>query len=689
MTTRAVLAALLVLGAPAPRQDASPADRLLDAVERRHRAVPDPADPRVAAARLGFDRARILEFVAGLAWEPYEGVLRDAAGTLLCGGGNSLDRALLLQSMLETGGEKTRLMRGDLAPEDGARLLESFRKRERKERPESDPAALARELGVDPAALGALVAERRREEASLVDEVLEAAKDEAGRIGLLVADVQGRTAALPREHFWVQAWDGAKKDWVDFDASPVEIPRRGGRVLAPAELSARRRTATFRLVLHRKSGGKTEPVPLLQVPLDLASVSWKAVDLLIQPERGQLPPAPKLREMEALARLEAFRAVKQYRPGLIVDGRSYGGLPFDLQGRTYDVDPGGRMGGPKALAGGLGRALGAFGGGGEAPAASQLESVVFELAVREPGSPERVHRRTLVAPTPAAPRPLPILRTTFLVEGGLLPAGERGRRELASIARNAPALRRLLRGQVEGVHFNQHAEVSSLLLRYADFRRRLIGRVAEGPAFFQERAGLVAETSQIFLDEEGARVLHRRGIDILENPGLFHGAGDATLRLGVAETLLECLLVERGSPGEARQSAWTFLQRARLAGGRPETSDRAGRRELRWSPEAAWVVDPATGICVGRVPSGAGQAMLEAAWENANAVCTYADVVGIASALTSAAKVNPPWAEEAAGLFGKACGVVGGTWPRDMMMDKINEIQKGLWDGAISALSGM
>ncbi len=666
-----------------------PADRLIDAVVRRHRQTPDPTDPRSAAARLGLDRARILEFVTRLAWEPYDGVLRDAAGTLLCGGGNDLDRALLLRSMLEAGGEKTRLMRADVAAADGARLLEAFRKRALKELPPSDPAALAGELGVDPAALSAVVTERRREEAALIDEIVEASKSEAARVGPLAGPLAGRAAATPREHVWVQVWDARTKDWVDLDPSPVELPRKGGKVLAPADVAGRRRTATFRLVLHRRTGAKVEPVPLLNVPLDLATVSWKAVDLLVQPERHQLPPAPKLREMEARARVEAFRAVKQYRPGLIVDGRSYGGLPFDLNGKTYDVDAGGQLGPVKGLAGGLGRALGGFQGGGEEAPASRLERLVFELAVREPGAPERVHRRTLVSPAGAGPRALPLLRTTFLVDGGPLPEGERGRREIASIARNAPALRKLLKGDLHGLHFNQHAEVSSLLLRYGDFRRRLVGRLAGGAPFFQERPGVVAETSQIFLDAEGGRIVHRRGIDIFDNPGLFEGAGDRTMLLGVAETALECLLVERGSPGESRRSAWTLIGRARLMGGKGEAGERDGRREVRWSPDAAWVVDPATGVCVGRVPSGAGQAMLEAAWENANAVCTYSDVVGLASALSSAAKVNPPWGEEAAGLFGKACGVVGGTWPRDMMMDKINEINKGLWDTAISALSGM
>src|SRR5206468_2067243 len=155
--------------------------------------------------------------------------------------------------------------------------------------------------------------------------------------------------------------------------------------------------------------------------------------------------------------------------------------------------------------------------------------VVLELALREPGSPERIHRRTVAeAPKPGL-RALPFLRYSYLVDGAPLPAGELGRREIRSIAANAGALRKLVRGPLEGIHFNPNVEVSPLLLSFGDLRRRTLARLGEGAAFVQDRAGLVAETSQVFLDEEGGRVLLRQGLDILDNPGYFDGAADRTL----------------------------------------------------------------------------------------------------------------------------------------------------------------
>jgi hypothetical protein len=672
-------AALIVLLLAAP-QDPDATDRLLRVVERRHRETPDPTDARAAAARLGFDRAKITEFVAGLSWEPYAGILRDAGGTLMCGGGNAIDRALLLSAMLEAGGEKTRLMRADVAEADGAKLVEVFRKQQRKERPEPNLKALAEELGVDPTALETAVKARRQDRAALLDEVVEAGKSEAARLAPLVGALTPRAAASPKEHVWVQVLE--KGAWVDVDPTPVELPRKAGKPMTPQEIAAQRRSVAVRLILNRKGG----PVPLLSVPADLAAVAWKPVDLLIQPAPGQMAHSSKLRELDAKGVVAAFKQVKQYRPCLLLDGKAYGGVPFDLNGQTYTVDAGGRTGPAKAIGGAVGKAFGgAFGGDDEAPPAPALESVVLEVAVKEPGSPERVHRRELVSAPKPGPRGLPFLRYSFLVDGAPLPAGEFARRELKAIAANAASFYKLNKGQTN-VHFNLQVDVSPTLLLFGDVRRRAQLRLGEGALFVQDRPGLAADTSQVFLDEEGGRVLLRQGIDIFDNPGYFDGSADRTMTLGAAETALECLLVERSVPGTARRSAWTALERARLQGGKPEVSDRDGRREVRWSADAFWSVDPAGGGCVGRVPSGAGQGLIENLIESAGQVCSYADAVGFLSGASGATGQQPGWADSTTKGFGKACSALGGTSVRDELKDQIDEMTKNLWATAISSL---
>lgn len=688
---RILLAAVLLAAPAVPQQDPEATERLLKVVEKRLRENPDPTDPRAAAARLGFDRAKVADFVGGLAWEPYVGILREPGGTLMSGGGNSVDRALLLQAMLEAGGEKTRLMRVDVAEADGAKLVDAFRKRERKDRPESDPKTLAAELGADSAVLETIVSHRRSQEAALVDEIVDAGRTEAARLLPLAGAVAPRGAAIPKEHVWVQVFD--KNAWVDVDPSPADISKKGGRPVTPQELVAQRRSLTLRLILHRQVGGKPEAVLLMSVPMDLPSVSWKVVEFLIQPLPGQLPAGSQMRVQDAKAVTAAFLGVKQYRAALIVDGKSHGGLPFDLEGRTYDVDAGGRVGPAKALSGGVGKAFGGlgggFGGGDGVKAGSALESLVLELGVKEPGSEERVHGRTLVTAVKGGDRALPFVRYSYLIDGGPLPQGEWGRRELKAIAANANAMRKLIRGPLTGIHFRADAEISPALLMFGDFRRRALLRLADGAPFLQDRAGIVAETSQIFVNEETGRVSVRQGIDILDNPGVFDGAVDKTFALGAAETALECLLLARLVSGVSNRSAWTLLERGRLQGGKAEVIDKFGGRVIRWSADAYWSVDTVGGTCVGRVPSGAGQGLIETLIDSASQVCSYADAVGFLSGASGATGRQPEWADKTTKMFGRACSALGGTSVRDEIKDQIDEMTKNLWQASIGALSGL
>lgn len=66
------------------------------------------------ARRLGFDADRIAAFVRDdVPLDEYEGVLRGAVGTLWAGTGNELDRALLLEALLNRSGIPTRLVQGE------------------------------------------------------------------------------------------------------------------------------------------------------------------------------------------------------------------------------------------------------------------------------------------------------------------------------------------------------------------------------------------------------------------------------------------------------------------------------------------------------------------------------------------------------------------------------------------------
>ena len=75
--------------------------------------APDPVADLATA--LGNDPERIFRFVQDeVRYEPYAGMLRGAAGTLLARAGNSVDQAVLLASLLQQGGVPVRFVTGAL-----------------------------------------------------------------------------------------------------------------------------------------------------------------------------------------------------------------------------------------------------------------------------------------------------------------------------------------------------------------------------------------------------------------------------------------------------------------------------------------------------------------------------------------------------------------------------------------------
>ncbi len=664
----AVLALALVSAAPAPQEATG---RLLDVLLARHAREGDPSDVRSAAARLGFDRAKISAFVRdAIAFEPYGGILRDAPGTLLARRGNALDRALLLAALLEAGGEKVRLMRGVLAEPTPPGPVDL-------RLPPADLKALAAEIGAAEDVVRAVVEEARREEDALVAEVLEAGR---ARGPALLAQAGPAPAPTPAslETSWVQVW--GPKGWEDVDAPVAANPRPW----TPAELASQRRGITLRLVLRRKSGDKIEPLAILQVPLDAATASWKPIELDVTPEERQLPPAAKLREMAPAERLEALKKVKVFRPGLVVDGKVYGGQPFDLDGKVYEVSPTGQTAAARELARGLGGAFGGLVGGGEEKPSTSVAGLDLEIVQKEPGIPERLHRRALLAPAQAG-RALPILQVSLLVDGAPLRPGDRGRREVAAYAKNARALRALLAGDLKGPRINPNAEVNSLLLRFVDLRRRVLQELAAGRTLVQDSLGLTATSRQLFLDEAAGSVFERRGIDLIDNPIWIPGDPAATASLGAADTALEAILLSRRHPGSTSGSAWTILERERLLNGAPTSTADGARRKISWSDAAWWSVEPGRGRVVGRGASGAGQGMVEYAIDQASKICSYTDM---ASVLTMHPD-SPQAAKDANDVYGDACSVLGGTTARDKMMGKIKDMNANMWAGATQALGGM
>ncbi len=177
---------------------------------------------------------------------PYLGALRGASGVLLDREGNSLDRALLLQDLLDALGYDTRLAHGALSGEAAAELLVGVRERDWQRTWErtaltdlgepTTPAELAARFGVDAAlvseaaqltteraaALEAAMAERTSAQVATLSAKLGA----LAPVGASAADSAHQQALLDAlaDHWWLQYQDESSA-WVDLDPSlPTSAP---------------------------------------------------------------------------------------------------------------------------------------------------------------------------------------------------------------------------------------------------------------------------------------------------------------------------------------------------------------------------------------------------------------------------------------------------------------------------------
>jgi hypothetical protein len=159
-------------------------------------------DVPAAQAKVGADPAAIAKFVqTEIRYEPYAGALRGPRGTLLAHAGNSLDRALLLATMLRAAGHKVRFVTGTLSPAQAEQLVRA-----------AFPAR-APTFGSDSALMK--ITQRSLQHFLLLGNTLHDARFQPpdGDAGMWE-----RTVGEARGHFWVQVESGGR--WVDIDTSP-------------------------------------------------------------------------------------------------------------------------------------------------------------------------------------------------------------------------------------------------------------------------------------------------------------------------------------------------------------------------------------------------------------------------------------------------------------------------------------
>lgn len=443
----AVLAMLLALGllhrrgvrpdaaatAPDGPARASPArlaeiDSSFRALEDGERAAPrDRWDPDYVAGMLGSDPARIVAWVRDSTWWiPYHGRLRGPVGVLMDRQGNSLDRALLLATLLHGAGETVRLAHGDMSPETAMQLLPRL--------------AAARELGLDvvvdhlrdtlrdrsPAVRAAaaryhlngdVIASRirlaRTARARALAELRVRVADQSERLLRAVPHpdpakdrsrrLESAASAL-RDHWWVQRQMNG--GWVDADlldstaaaTTPLATPATalGLDEIPGAKLD---HEVVVRLVVEQWARGAFAERTALEATLHPADLIGQNVTLQLLPMDWV---ADSIARSEAKDDLRAATLAEESWVAMLLVGR-------DLVARAAvmatgdDPEASAPGGGPMgALGGALAGALGKASGQPTAPA-RQFTAAWLEYEIHVPGeAPRRIRRTVLDLIGPAA-----------------------------------------------------------------------------------------------------------------------------------------------------------------------------------------------------------------------------------------------------------------------------------------------
>jgi len=318
----------------------------------------------------------------GIALEPYAGIMKGAAGTLVSRGGNSVDRALLLAAILSANGVTARIVRGTLPEAQVAALLQQIA---------DTPGAVAHIARTLPKTLPvSSVSDAGRRSI----EALQAQADARARTHRVeseasvatvraVLEKSGFSIGLNRnatqvkalqDHFWVQASIGAAT--IDLDPS-LTTAAMNQRIAEPAETYAADRLPE---TLHHRIG-----IRIVADMLEGARVSTKevlrtdanAVDLFNQNVRVAVAPQNIARNQNTYqAEVTLGRA-----PAVV---------------KTFQIRP--VPGSATPARGGAGGLLGAFGAGPEPTpeAAAVLGRLSVEVISNAPLLGETRYRRVVV-----------------------------------------------------------------------------------------------------------------------------------------------------------------------------------------------------------------------------------------------------------------------------------------------------
>jgi hypothetical protein len=260
---------------------------LFTALEAAEHELPrDTFDPQAVITKVGQDPASLFKWVRDETHlVPYRGALRGPIGVLMDRSGNSLDRALLLCTLLRLAGYQSRLAHGILSKEQAEQILTRRQPLAANgvaaspRTPVSEIDTLMKKYSekyrLDDVALHKEFEERSLEAARLNEEAGKRVVHQASAIRKLMGDTKSsdvsaeRTKALDalEDHWWVQREAGTA--WVDMDPT-LSDTEQGRSLVSPIETkqpdkldSETWHNVRIRLLVEQWIGGHLKETPVL------------------------------------------------------------------------------------------------------------------------------------------------------------------------------------------------------------------------------------------------------------------------------------------------------------------------------------------------------------------------------------------------------------------------------------------
>lgn len=659
--------------APQARQAAF--ENSFRAIEEGERDSPrDRWDPGYVIEQIGHDPRSLFAWVRdNTHWIPYRGVLRGPVGVLMDRQGNSLDRALLLATLLQKSGQAVRLAHGELTREQALGVLPTllaargaavaFASTDTATNDGSDTQSAAADYQLDGAAIERTLDAQTTALMHIAHDLDARVSDQTQRLLSSIARPDRTTewrnrfeAALTslRDHWWVQWLDGT---WRDLDV--VAVDGTGPMLATPSETleleklePSLRHEIVVRVVIEQASGNAFAQRRVLEHALRPAELIGQPIVLQFWPNAWPSDiatdnPDSKYGVRAAALEQREWSVALLIGPDVAVEAtlRDDGGEPRLSAANPY---------------GGLGGGILNAAPGPRSTPATELTAAWIEYELRSPGEPPRTIRRVVFDVLGAAARTTPhpvrstlddsrrlerslalMMRTEILAAPCRLAPQYVTHLAAQSLLANRDLFRSILRSE-----FSLESAASKALLDAAVpplsplyllalSRLEWSGQgsqvLIDRPTILSRHRFLAARTGAIAMVDATDIVANEVGVDLTSRDGFA-----VRLEQGVFDTNAEALLhanapaVGNTASAFALSRDWSTMTAAPGNGGNRGFSDDvqhqlaqdlnagyvvvAPRVPVQMEDERFvgwWRIDPTTGSALGVAGNGWGAAMTE------------------------------------------------------------------------------